>query len=119
MGSFKPFSGRSILVLENEALISQSLKELFEAEGADVHLASTPNEALRLADEIVLSAAVLDFGSNGDVGARVGRTLRAYGIPFMYYTGYDDLKGTPVAPVLTKPATGRALVTTMAGILRG
>ena len=77
MGSFKPFSGRSILVLENEALISQSLKELFEAEGADVHLASTPNEALRLADEIVLSAAVLDFGSNGDVGARVGRTLRA------------------------------------------
>jgi hypothetical protein len=34
MGSFKPFSGRSILVLENEALISQSLKELFEAEGA-------------------------------------------------------------------------------------
>ena len=81
MRSITPLAGRSILVVEDEPLIAHSLKELFEAEGADVHLASTPNEALRAADEIVLSAAVVDFGSNGDDSAWISRTLRAYGIP--------------------------------------
>ena len=117
MGSIKPLAGRAILVVEDEPLIAHSLKELFEAEGADVHLASTPNEALCVADEIVLSAAVLDFGSNGDEIARVDRTLRAYGVPFMYYTGYDDLKETPGVPVLNKPACERALIKTMTQLL--
>ena len=84
-----------------------------------MHLASTPNEALRAADEIVLSAAVVDFGSNGDDTARVRRTLRAYGIPFMYYTGYDDLKGTAEMPVLHKPASEGALIAAMTQLLRG
>ena len=118
MRSITPLAGRSILVVEDEPLIAHSLKELFEAEGADVHLASTPNEALRVADEIVLSAAVVDFGSNGDDSARVRRTLRAYGIPFMYYTGYDDLKGTAEVPVLHKPASEGALIAAMTQLLR-
>ena len=83
-----------------------------------MHVASTTKEALRVADETVLSAAVLDFGSNANESARVGWTLRAYGVPFMYYTGYDDLNETFGAPVLNKPASGRALIAAMMGILR-
>jgi DNA-binding response OmpR family regulator len=119
MESIKPLAGCSILVVEDETLIAYGLKDLFEAEGADVHLASTPSEALRLADEFVFSAAVLDFDSNGDESARVGLTLRAYGIPHMYYTGYDDLKETSGAPLLTKPADERTLIATMMQLLRG
>ena len=37
--------GRSVLVVEDEPLIALGLKELFEAEGANVYVASTPTEA--------------------------------------------------------------------------
>jgi len=109
--------GWSVLVVEDESLIALGLKELFEAEGANVYVASTPTEALRIADEVVLSAAVLDFGSRGDANAPLCQTLRAYKIPFMYYTGYDDLKERTVgAPVVTKPASGLMLITTLVSL---
>src|SRR5262245_22316569 len=107
----KALAGRSVLVVEDEPLIAYSLKEIFEAEGVKVHLAPTPNEALRLVDEIGLSAAVLDFGWDSGESARLGQTLHAHGIPFMYYTGCDDLEVSDV-PVLNKPASERALIAT-------
>ena len=120
MGSNTRLVGRSVLVVEDESVIALDLKELFEAEGANVYVASAPTEALRIADEVVLSAAVLDFGSRGDVNAPLCRTLRAYGIPFMYYTGYDDLnERTLGAPVVTKPASGLALITTISQLVDG
>ena len=119
MGSNTRLDGRSVLVVEDESVIALDLKELFEAEGAIVYVAPTPTEALRIADELVLSAAVLDFGSRGDVNAPLCRTLRAYGIPFMYYTGYDDLNERAVgAPVVTKPASGLMLITTISQLVR-
>jgi DNA-binding response OmpR family regulator len=118
MGSSARLCGRSVLVVEDEALIALGLKELFEAEGADVHIASTPQDALRLVDEIVFSAAVLDFGSAGDDKAPLCRALRAYGIAFMYYTGYDDLdEGSAGPPVVAKPASGEVLIATIAQLL--
>jgi CheY-like chemotaxis protein len=118
MGSSTTLVGRSILVVEDEAVIAFGLKELFEAEGANVHIASTPNDALSLADDLVISAAVIDFGSRGDDNGGLCRTLRAYGIPFMYYTGYDDIdEGRSGAPVVTKPASAQTLIATIAQLL--
>ena len=73
-------------------MIAFGLKGLFEAEGANAHIAPSPDDALSLADDLVISAAVVDFGSSADDNGRLCRTLRAYGIPFMYYTGYDDVE---------------------------
>ena len=118
MGSTARLSGRSVLVVEDESLIAIGLKELFETEGAIVDLASTPHDALRLVDEVVFSAAVLDFGSAGDDTAPLCRALRACSIPFMYYTGYDDLdERSSGPPVLAKPASAEALITTIAQLL--
>jgi len=118
MGSTARLSGRSVLVVEDESLIAIGLKELFETEGAIVDLASTPHDALRLVDEVVFSAAVLDFGSAGDDTAPLCRALRACSIPFMYYTGYDDLdERSSGPPVLAKPANAEALITTIAQLL--
>ena len=100
-------------------MIAFGLKELFEAEGANVHIASSPDDALSLADDLVISAAVIDFGSSAD-DWRLCRTLRAYGIPFMYYTGYDDVEeGRWSAPVITKPASAQVLIATLAQLLCG
>jgi hypothetical protein len=71
-----------------------------------------------LAEMPGLDAVVLDFGSRGDVDAPLCRTLRAYGIPFMYYTGYDDLNERSAgAPVVTKPASALTLITTISGLV--
>ena len=118
MGSSTTLVGRSILVVEDEAVIAFGLKELFEDEGATVYIACSPNDALRLADDLVISAAVIDFGSSVDDNGRLCRTLRAYGIPFMYYTGYDDVEeGRWGAPVITKPASAQVLIATLAQLL--
>jgi CheY-like chemotaxis protein len=49
MGSTTSLVGRSVLILEDEPLIALGLKDAFEAEGANVYLASNPNGALHLA----------------------------------------------------------------------
>ena len=43
MRSSTTLVGRSILVVEDEAMIAFGLKDLFEAEGANVHIASSPS----------------------------------------------------------------------------
>jgi len=118
MGCTKRLVGRSVLVLEDEPLIALGLKDAFAAEGANVHLASSPNGALRLVKSAILSAAVLDFGSEGDSGSTLRRTLRAYGVPFLYYTGVDDLDERSLgAPIISKPASAEVLITTLTKLL--
>ena len=87
MRSITPLAGRSILVVGDEPLIAGNLWELFEAEGADVHLRRRRD----------CPSAVVDFGSNGDGSAWFSQTLRAHGNP--------DLKETAGVPVLHKPAS--------------
>jgi CheY-like chemotaxis protein len=98
MGSFGRLSGRSILVVEDEPLIAIGLKALLEDEGAGVEIASNPCDALRLTDETHFSAAILDFGSAGSESAPLCRALKAYAIPFMFYTGYHDVHESSSGP---------------------
>jgi DNA-binding response OmpR family regulator len=117
MGSTR-LTGRAILVVEDEPLIALSLRDLFEEEGATVSIANTPKDALRELEEGVFSAAVLDFGSMEADTVLLSRTLRASRIPFMYYTGHGDLDAAAIgAPVVSKPASGQILVTTLARLL--
>lgn len=118
MGSSTGLVGRSVLIVENEPLIALELKELFEAEGANVHVASTVTDASRLIKQTTLSAAVLDFSLIGGDTAQICRTLRAYSVPFMYYTGLDGLdEKSLAAPILIKPASAVALITTIKELL--
>jgi DNA-binding response OmpR family regulator len=118
MGITSRLSGRSILVTEDEILIALELSELFEAQGAKVSIASTPAHALHLVEQLVFSAAVLDCGPGESNDAELCRALGVYGVPFMFYTGYDDLDGRPSgAPVVTKPASGLVLVDTVIQLL--
>ena len=111
--------GRSIiLVVENEPVIAVELRQLFEAEGAEVHIAPTPTDALFLIHKTSFSGAVLDFGLVNDGTAQLCRTLRMCSVPFMYYTGLDGLdEKSLAAPILMKPASAVALITTIKELL--
>jgi DNA-binding response OmpR family regulator len=111
--------GRSVLIVEDDPLIAIGLKVLLEEEGASVHVEATPANALHFVKQAAPSAAVLDFGPNGDDTEQLCRALRAYGIPFVYYTGLDDLGEKSLgAPIVTKPASAEALIATIKELFR-
>ena len=115
MGSAFPLTGRSILVVEDEPLISLEMAALFESVGAKVLQAKTVAEAFERADGV--SAAVLDYGLAKSEPALCG-VLKERNIPFMFYTGYADVQDDhPYTVVVEKPATADALLTAMAGLV--
>jgi hypothetical protein len=55
--------------------------------------------------------------SDGD-STRLCETLTARGIPFVIYSGFNKVEGACKAgPLVTKPATGEAVVATAEGLL--
>jgi DNA-binding response OmpR family regulator len=119
MGSVMSLAGRSILVVEDDALIAIGLKELFEAEDARVSLSSNSKHALQLVERFGFSAAVLDCHPVDADYAELRRALCGHGIPFMFYTGYDDVdEGHSRAPLVTKPASAVVLIATVAQLLK-
>ena len=117
MGSAYPLTGRLILVVEDEPLISLEMTAIFEAAGARVVVARTLADALRLVESRDVSAAVLDFGLGDDSVSAVCGHLRERGIPFMFYTGHGHVQGSyPDAVVVEKPASGNTLLTAMAAL---
>ena len=117
MGSAYPLTGRSILVVEDEPLISLEMTAVFESAGAMVVVARTLADAIRRLGEGDVSAAVLDFGLGGESVSTLCGDLRERGIPFMFYTGHGDVQGRyPEAVVVDKPASGSTLLTAMAAL---
>jgi len=117
MGSAYPLTGRSILIVEDEPLISLDMAAVFEVAGAKVLPARNVAAALGLIGQGSVSAAVFDFGLGGESVTTLCGHLRERGIPFMFYTGNVDVQVSyPETVVVEKPASAKALVTAMAGL---
>ena len=100
-------SGRRVLVVEDEALVLMLLTDMVEEAGAVVvGPASSVAEALQLANDPSIEAALLDVNLNGQPIFPVAAVLRERGIPFAFLTGYGRA-GLPDeyadAAVLQKP----------------
>jgi response regulator RpfG family c-di-GMP phosphodiesterase len=116
MGSAYPLTGRSILVVEDEPLISMEMTALFESAGAKVRQARTVAEAAGRTDGV--SAAVLDYRLGEENAPALCALLTERHIPFMFYSGYADLEKTyPGALVIPKPSSANALLVAMAGLV--
>lgn len=114
--------GRSILVVEDEALVALMIEDLIgEAGGAVVGPAQTVAEAIALAgSSTVLDAALLDVNVSGVPVHPVAAVLAARGVPFAFATGYGDgAVGSEFAtrPVLSKPFTEDALLRILADLV--
>ena len=115
----RPLKGRLILVVEDEPLIALDIMEAFEAAGARVLRTKKLEEALRLVEQPVMSAAVVDFGLGEDDSTALWGRLRERGIPFIHYSGYDDLiEAHDNEIVVSKPGNIQVLVHTIVGLLR-
>jgi DNA-binding response OmpR family regulator len=115
-------TGTRLLLVEDNFLILLELKTVLREAGADTLEARTVEDALMMAEQEGISAAVLDIRIGLDSVAPVARRLAASGTPFLFYTGQvgnDRLMAEwPECKIIPKPAPPRAIVTAVANLLK-
>ena len=105
-----------MLIAEDEPLIAVDMTLAFEDEGAWVTRARTLDEALLGVEDRNLSVAVLDHALSDCDSLKVYARLKERNIPFVTYSGYDDL-GCVGGVHVKKPASMSVLVTTVRNLL--
>ncbi|HEY8696193.1 MAG TPA: hypothetical protein VIM02_01130 [Rhizomicrobium sp.] len=116
-------SGIDILIAEDEVIVAMDIRDGLEDAGAGiVGPAYSLTQAMALAAHAKISAAVLDMRLGRESVGPVARVLAERGIPFVFYSGQintDPLRVEwPAAPVISKPASTRQLIQTLATLLR-
>lgn len=114
--------GKSILVVEDEAMIGMMLEDFLETLGYRVHgVASMVEEACDMVRQGGFDAAILDCNLQGEKSWPVAQALVDAQVPFLFATGgsSDDV---PTAfedrPTLAKPFTIGAVERALERILR-
>jgi CheY-like chemotaxis protein len=102
-----PKGARRILVVEDEVLIGMLLEDMLGDLGYEIAgTASRLDEAVVLAREAAIDAAILDVNLNGQEVFPVAEILAGRSIPFIFATGYGE-RALPAAyqqrPTLQKP----------------
>ena len=109
----KSLDGLSILIVEDETIISLLLEDmLFSLGCASVWHANGVDEALALLKERRPHAVLLDVNLSGKQAYPVAEQLELQAIPFIFSTGYGA-SGLPTRwgakPTVQKPFTLKAL----------
>ena len=85
--------GRSVLVVEDEALVALDMEETLKAAGLHVMgPAASVAEAMALLEAGTPDAAILDLNLRGELVTPVARKLREIGVPFVLATAYNHLR---------------------------
>jgi CheY-like chemotaxis protein len=100
-------AARRILIVEDEMIIALMVEDFLADLGWNVvGVAGTRDQALAMARDAVIDAALLDVNLNGRNTFGAAEILRERQIPFVFATGYgaqgidDRFRGVPT---LTKP----------------
>ena len=100
-------AGMRVLVVEDDMIVALDIKRaLTDAACTVVGPVAFLEEAVRLAREEPLDAAVVDINLNGDPAYPVTEALAERGVPFVFITGYGDrdvAEGYRARPRLRKP----------------
>ena len=85
--------GLRILVLEDEFLIAMDVEQICRDEGAaDVVIARTIADAEAATSSANFDAAIIDLMLGSASTLPFAATLRERGVPFVFASGYTDLK---------------------------
>ena len=98
--------GMNVLAVEDEMLVAMMLEDILEDAGCDVVVAGHLDQAMMLAQEKDLDAAILDENLHGMRSYPVADALSARDIPFIFATGYGETNLRELYPgqvVIAKP----------------
>ena len=114
----KPLPGCRILVVEDEMLLSLTLKDMLAELGcSSVTTTETTEKALSLIAEKGFDAAILDMNLKGESSRSVAEALAARNVPFVVTTGNRLMWDGFDVPVLRKPFKYAALADVLTGLL--
>jgi hypothetical protein len=102
--------GFSILVIERETDSEHYLCRTLYGAGANVLVSRTYKDALRIADELEMSAAVLDYNEGQASRHVVAMRLTDLRIPFIFCADAGQTCAPFVVPVLQRPIIGTELI---------
>jgi CheY-like chemotaxis protein len=115
------FSGRRVLLVEDEPIVAWLLKDMLVDLGCSVvGPAADVNQALAMIEAESIDVAVLDVNLRGQMSYPIADVLVARGVPFVFSTGYDKdrlLDGYRTIPTLQKPFHRSDLGDTLAKLL--
>lgn len=84
-------AGLSVLLVEDDFMVSMLAEDILVAAGASVLLAMQPDPAIAIAAKAALDVAVLDVNlGEGRTSYPIADVLRDRQIPFLFLTGYDE-----------------------------
>jgi CheY-like chemotaxis protein len=110
--------GRSILVVEDEPLIGIDIRAALEEAGAHVTATTTVRHALILIEHDGLAGVILDHALSDGDSTEVRVRLKARGIPYVTYSGYNPVEGAAIdAPHVSKPETMETLLPALSNLL--
>jgi DNA-binding NarL/FixJ family response regulator len=114
--------GRRVLIVEDEYLLADDLRDALLEEGADVlgPVASIDEATILVARELRIDAAVLDINLRGDMVFPIADTLIERQVPFAFATGYDASslpERFASIPCLEKPLRGAKVAATLAPLI--
>jgi DNA-binding NtrC family response regulator len=110
-------AGCSILLMEDKAHLSRAAYTALQSAGAHVFQASTAADALRIVEEVRLSAAVLAYTRSIKDDHTISRRLTALNIPFVFCKEIGRNEAWPHAPVLSRPVDLDELIETLGRLL--
>jgi DNA-binding LytR/AlgR family response regulator len=110
-------------VVEDDFLILLELESILREAGAEIAGACrTVGEALALAREQQIDAALLDLRVGQEVITPVARCLDQRGVPFVFYTGQTETDPIhaewPDCAIVAKPAVPQLIVAAVAGLVQ-
>jgi DNA-binding response OmpR family regulator len=114
------FSGKRILVVEDEALVACLVEEMLTELGAIViGPATSVTDGLRMAENELIDMAVLDVNVRDERIDPVARVLQAKNVPVVFATGYGTtmVSSTAGGTVLEKPYTHERLAAALIAAL--
>jgi DNA-binding response OmpR family regulator len=111
---------RTILILEDEALIAMEMAMELETHGLVAFQALTIAEALAAIAERSFDAAILDLNIHGEQTTVVAEALRAKRVPFVVCSGSQFSELSEIfagAPTVPKPFRSDELTSTLRQVL--
>jgi len=112
--------GLNILAVEDEMLVAMMLEDILEDAGCNVIVAGHLDQALILAQERDLDAAILDENLHGTRSYPVADALIARAIPFIFATGYGETNLRELYPgrtVIAKPYRDHDVIAALTALI--
>ena len=111
-----------VLMVEDETYLAMILQDLLTDAGYRVVCAARLGDAMRLAQEEPIDAAILDINLHGETVYPLAARLEERNVPFLFASAYAESSIPEVFrehPVLRKPYTPDSMIDTLVAVLDG